>query len=304
MENDLVNPEIQNPAKSRRPSNWWLIIVAGLFIIVPFLTWYLTWFGRPLSDEKITEYLADESKPRYIQHALTQIESRMEKGDVSARKFYPRIIELSKSKTGEVRKTVAWVMGQDNTSEDFHRALLTLLNDGEVLVRRNAALQLVRFGDASGRPELRSMLQPFEAKSPVAGTIVSILRQGSEMRAGSLLARIRDISGNAYEFRAPVDGTISAPVLKDTGLLTSNQTAATTAPPIILKEGDQIAVNQTIAWLTPDRRSIGDALRALAYVGTKDDLPLIQQCAQSDGSAETAQLAAATAKAILSRSGS
>jgi hypothetical protein len=281
MENDLVNPEIQNPPRSRRPSNWWLIIVAGLFIIVPFLTWYLTWFGRPLSDEKIAAYLADESKPRNIQHALTQIEARMEKGDASAKKFYPRILELSKSKSGEVRKTVAWVMGQDNTSEDFHRALLELLKDSEVLVRRNAALQLVRFGDSSGRSELRAMLQSFEAKSPIAGTLVSLLPKGSEIRAGSLLARIRDASGNAYEFRAPVDGTISARM--------------------VVKEGDQIAVNQTIVWLRPDRRTISDSLRALAYVGTKDDLPLIQQCAQADASAETSQRAAATAKAIESR---
>src|SRR5687767_9854723 len=101
----------------RRPSNFWLIIVASLFIIVPFLTWYFTWFGRSLSDEKIVEYLADEKKPRNIQHALTQIESRIEKNDPAARKFYPRILELAKSPTGEVRKTVAWVMGQDNTSK-------------------------------------------------------------------------------------------------------------------------------------------------------------------------------------------
>ena len=281
MENDSLSPAAQNPPLTRRPSNWWLIIVAALFIIVPFLAWYLTWFGRPLSDEKIVEYLADESKPRNTQHALTQIETRMEKGDAGAKKFYPRILELSKSKSGEVRKTVAWVMGQDNTSEDFHRALLELLKDGEVLVRRNAALQLVRFGDASGRAELRAMLQPFEARSPVAGTLVSILPQGSEMRAGSLLARIRDTSGNAYEFRSPVDGKISAPV--------------------VVKAGDPIAVNQTIVWLTADRRSVTDALRALAYVGTKDDLPLIQQWAQGNGGGETGQQATLTAKAIESR---
>ena len=75
----------------------------------------------------------------------------MEKNDPAVKKFYPRILELAKSPTGEVRKTVAWVMGQDNTSEEFHRALLSLLGDSEPLVRRNAALQLVRFGDASGR---------------------------------------------------------------------------------------------------------------------------------------------------------
>ena len=42
-------------------------------------------------------------------------------------------------------------MGQDNKSEEFHQALLSLLNDNDPLVRRNAALQLVRFGDGSGK---------------------------------------------------------------------------------------------------------------------------------------------------------
>jgi hypothetical protein len=276
---------------TRRPTNVWLVVVAALFIIVPFLTWYGTWFGRALSDEKIAEYLADEKNPRHIQHALTQIESRMEKGDQSVKKFYPAIAQLTKSPTAEVRKTAAWVMGQDNTSEDFHRAILSLLNDSDPLVRRNAALQLVRFGDGAGRPELRAMLQSFEAKSPIAGTLVSLLPQGSRIRSGSLLARIRDTSGNVQEFRAPVSGTIST---APSGLLTSNQTAA-------LKEGDQVLASQTIVWLSPDSVTITEALRALSYVGTKEDLPLIQHSVQLDGSAETFQQAAATAKAIEAR---
>src|SRR5205085_8458411 len=128
-----------SPAATRRPSNLWLIIVAALFIIVPFLTWYLTWFGRPLSDEKIAEYLADENNPRHIQHALLQIEERIERGDAGSKKFYPQIIASSKSSVPEVRKTAAWVMGQDNRSEEFHGAVVQLLNDDEPLVRRNAA---------------------------------------------------------------------------------------------------------------------------------------------------------------------
>jgi hypothetical protein len=292
--------------KRRRPSNIWLIIVAALFIIVPFLTWYLTWFGRSLSDEKIAEYLADENHPRNIQHALTQIEARMERHDASVKKFYPRIVELTKNPNTEVRKTVAWVMGQDNTSQDFHRALLSMLNDGEPLVRRNAALQLVRFTDASGhpdasgRPELRAMLQPFEAKSPIAGTLVSLLPVSSEVHAGSLLARIRDASGNTQEFRAATDGKIIVrPSASDR--LTSNQTAAVTAD--VAKEGDTIAANQTIAWLSPDRATILSALRALAYVGTPDDLSLVESVAQIDASQETASQASLTAKSIRSRRG-
>ena len=289
MENDFAQPNGHASqtviTQRRRPSNLWLIIVAALFIIVPFLTWYFTWFGRSLSDEKIAEYLADDQHPRNIQHALAQIETKMEKNDASVKKFYPRIVELTKNANTEVRKTVAWVMGQDNTSEEFHRALVSLLNDSEPLVRRNAALQLVRFTDAnghpdaSGRPELRAMLQPFEAKSPITGKLVSILPVGSEVHAGSLLARIRDSSGNVQEFRAAVDGKIAS---------------------VALKEGDSVSAGQTIASLTTDEASVRAALRALAYVGTSEDLPLIESFALNQ-TAETVAQAAAAAKAIRSR---
>lgn len=286
MENESLTPNgslaqpVSIPEARKRPSNIWLIIVAALFIIVPFLTWYFTWFGRPLSDEKIAEYLADEKNPRHVQHALLQVEERIERKDPSAKKFYPQIIAVSKSSVGEVRKAAAWVMGQDNTSEDFHRALVDLLKDPEPLVRRNAALQLVRFGDASGRPEMRAMLQRFELKSPLAGSIVTILPAGSNIRAGGLVARIRDSAGNVQEFRSPVDGTIAT---------------------LAVKAGDSVNLNQTIAWLNPDRATILNALRGLSYVGTKDDLPLVESATQLDASSETAQQANVTAKAIRAR---
>lgn len=295
MSDDLVQPNGNNSQplaptqRPKRPSNVWLIIVASLFIIVPFLTWYFTWFGRSLSDEKIVEYLADEKKPRNIQHALTQIEQRIEKGDPTVRKFYPRILELTKSPTGEVRKTVAWVMGQDNTSEEFHRALVSLLGDSEPLVRRNAALQLVRFGDGSGRPELRAMLQPFEAKSPINGTIVSILAVGSQLRAGTLLARIRLMNatptgtqpGDVQEFRAPVDGQIVA---------------------VSVKEGDAVSAGKTIASLKPDEASVKACLRAFNYVGTKDDLSTIEPYAASSD-ADIRKVALAATESIRLRGG-
>jgi HEAT repeat protein len=288
MTNDLPNSNGQDAQsvvvapRPKRPSNVWLIIVAALFIIVPFLTWYFTWFGRGLSDQELATYLNDQNNPRHIQHALLQVEAKVEKGEPTAKQFYPQVIAASKSSVAEVRKTAAWVMGGDNRSEEFHTALLPLLKDEEPLVRRNAALQLVRFGDASGREELRAMLQPYEAKPPIAGTIVGMLPPGSTIRAGGMLARIRDSSNNLYEFRSPVDGKINAPAAAN--------------------QGDQIAANQTIARLNPDQATVIDALRALAYVGTKEDLPLIEEAARSDNSAELGNQATQTAKAIRSRS--
>lgn len=285
MEKEFISPNGQlassKALKQKRPSNFWLIVVAALFIIVPFLAWYLTWFGRSLSEGDIASYLADEKNPRHMQHALSQIEQRMERGDPTVKKFYPQIIAATKSQTAEVRKTAAWVMGQDNKSEEFHRALAGLLNDNEPLVRRNAALQLVRFGDASGRPELRAMLQPFEVKAPFEATVVSLLPYGSNIRAGGLLARIRDSSGNVQEFRAPLDGKVSTVRA--------------------VKEGDAVTKDQTLVWLIPDRTTILDSLRALAYVGTQEDLPLIDSCLRIDASSETADQVSQTAKAIRAR---
>jgi biotin carboxyl carrier protein len=268
--------------RSRRPSNFWLIIVAALFIIVPFLTWYGTWFGRELSDDEITKYLADEKSPRHIQHALLQIEQRIEKRDPNVKKFYPQVIALTRNPVAEIRKTTAWVMGQDPAAEEFHRALLPLQEDSEPLVRRNATLQLVRFGDASGRPELRAMLQPFEVKSTMAGTIVSLLPQGSKIKAGGLLARIRDASNTVSEFRSPLDGAIRSRAVR---------------------EGEGVTVGQPIATLSPDRATIADALGALAYVGTKDDLSLIEPWANGSTTSDTEikQQASLTLKAIQSR---
>jgi len=264
----------------RRRASWPLIILAALFIVVPFLTWYGTWFGRDLSDADINKYLADEKNPRHIQHALSQIETRIEKRDPNVRKFYPKIIGLSRSPVAEIRKTTAWVMGQDPAAEEFHGALLALLADTEPLVRRNAALQLVRFGDASGRGELRAMLQPFEVKSTIAGTIVSILPQGTKIKAGGLLARIRDAANTVQEFRSPLDGSISS---------------------VATKESEVVSVGQTVAWLSPDQATVNDALRGLAYVGTKDDLSLVESFAEAGAGAETGQQATLTAKAIRAR---
>src|SRR5262249_33309017 len=109
------------PQRRRTPLSF--IILAILFVVVPFLTWYLTWFGRSLSDDSITTYLSDEQNVRHVQQALTQIEERIEKNDQSVKNWYPKIVQLAGSNVTEIRKTVAWVMGQDNKSEEFHAAL-------------------------------------------------------------------------------------------------------------------------------------------------------------------------------------
>src|ERR687884_664715 len=88
----------------RRRASLPLIILAVLFVVVPFLTWYLTWFGRPLSDAEMESYLRDEKNVRHVQQALTQIEERIEKGDASVKRWYPQVIALADSNGVEVRE--------------------------------------------------------------------------------------------------------------------------------------------------------------------------------------------------------
>jgi len=177
MTPDTLAPEPTRLAEAhRKRASRILVVVAVVVVLVPFLFWRGTWFGRPLSEEEIGRYLSDPQKPRHIQHALVQLGQRIERGDAAVERWYPQIIPLAKSPYKEIRVTLAWVMGADNHSGEFHRALLGLLQDPEPLVRRNAALSLVRFGDATGKPELLNMLRP----STVRGSGDGARSPGSE----------------------------------------------------------------------------------------------------------------------------
>ena len=121
-----------------------IVILTLSFVVMPFLFWNATWFGRPITDAQIAKALADRSHPREIQHVLSQFETRIERGDTSVRKWYPQMVALSKDPIDEIRVTDAWVMGQDNTAPEFHQALLPMLQDPNPMVQRNAALSLVR----------------------------------------------------------------------------------------------------------------------------------------------------------------
>jgi multidrug efflux pump subunit AcrA (membrane-fusion protein) len=262
-----------------------LVILAILFVIVPFLTWYLTWFGRPLSEDDIGKYLGDEKNVRHVQQALTQIEERIEKGDASAKRWYPQVVALTGSNVVEIRKTVAWVMGQDNKSEEFHAGLLNLIKDTHPAVRRNAAVQLVRFEDASGREELRAMLQPFNLTAPFAGTISSVLKLGADVRENALVARITDAQNQAKEIRSPLAGKLSQ---------------------VLSQEGARVAAGDVVLTLAPDADFVYEALRALFLVGIEEDLPEVERYEKGvEGMTERVkQQAAQTVKAIRSRLGS
>ena len=247
--------------RKRTPGSGPILILAGLFVVATFLAWYFTWFGRELSDTDIAKYLADEKNPRHVQHALVQIQQRMERGDPGAKNWYPQLITLSGSAETEFRLTVAWLMGFDNTSTQFHEALKKLLNDSEPIVRRNAALALVRFNDSSGRTELVSILKPYSVSAPVNGVIASTLLEGATVARSTLIARIQQSTGEIVQLRSPLPGKIHK---------------------VLKAQAATVAQGEEVLTLNSDENSIWEALRGLALVGTADESAIIQNYVTSN----------------------
>lgn len=228
-------------------------LIAWLIVLMPFLFWWNTWFGRSLSNTKLSEYLANEKHPRQIQHALVQLGERMGKGDASARQWYPEIVRLSTHSVEEVRNTDAWVMGQDTSGPGFHEALRNLLNDPSPMVRGNAALSLVRFGDPSGRPQIVALLQPAKVVAGRSGTVTDASRVGTIIHQGGLIAKIQE-GDQSLDVRSPF-----------TGRLRSLGTSV----------GQPVSAGQEIAVVDPGTDQVWEALRALYLVGQMEDLPSV-----------------------------
>jgi biotin carboxyl carrier protein len=269
----------------------WMIAILALtflFVLMPFLFWQGTWFGKPLNEDEVREALADTEQPREIQHALSQIADRIlapdEQTRASARQFYPDVVQIAQTGSPELRLTAAWVMGQDNTVPEFHQELLRLLRDPNPMVRRNAALGLVRFGDVSGREEIRSLLKPYSMESPAAGNLLPRLDPGDAVNPGTLLARVQagGQGGEEMEIRSEVPGTVNR---------------------WLAQEGSAVAEGQSILLIDPSPAEVWEALRALYLVGQPEDLPAVEQFLRPGGSApeNIRQQAQVTAEAIRSR---
>lgn len=255
-----------------------LMLIAAVLVIVPFLGWHATWFGRPLTSQEIDRYLRDEQRPRRIQHALSQISERMERGDAAAGQWYPQVLALAHHPMPAIRNTAAWVMGQDSRSEVFRAALAELLLDPEVMVRRNAALSLVRFGDARGREELAGMLQPHTIRSPAGGVVAFRARVGDEVTTGSLLAMVAET-----DVRAPLPGEVHE---------------------IAAREGSAVIAGAPLVSLAPAADQVWEALRALYFVGNPEDIPAVERYSRGvSGMPDRIRLqATAAARAIRARS--
>jgi hypothetical protein len=253
-----------------------------LIVLMPFLFWWNTWFGRHLSDQQLTEYLHDEKKPRHIQHSLVQLGDRMTHSDANAKQWYPDLVRLSTHPVEEVRNTDAWVMGQDTSGAGFHDALLKMLQDSSPMVRGNAALSLVRFGDSTGRPQIVALLQPADIIAPATGSIVDADRPGTTIHQGGLIAKL-SVAGapQPVEIRSPIPGRIRSVA----------QTSA------------NVAAGAEIAVVDPGTEQVWEALRALYLVGQPEDLQAVRPYERDvpDISNDVRQQAQETEKAINAR---
>ena len=239
------------PVKTAQKRNNAIVVVPVLLVLVTFLFWYQTWWGRRLSLEDMRQCLSDTSAPHKTQHALSQLAEQMARGDPAARQWYPQVLKLAENKEAQLRLMVAWVMGQDNQTAAFHQMLLKLLRDPEAMVRWNAALALVRFSDPAGEPELRFMLRPYGLLAPQSGTVTFRLKEQETVSAGSLVARIKGDDRKVKEARSPLVGRIEKWMAED---------------------GTEVEGGQAIAMISPGWEQVREALRALYLVGKPEDL--------------------------------
>jgi biotin carboxyl carrier protein len=227
---------------------------AWLIVLMPFLFWWSTWFGRHLSDKQLSEFLNDQKHPRHIQHALVQLGERLTMHDATAARWYPDLERLASYPVEEVRNTDAWVMGQDTTHAGFHAALLKMLEDPSPMVRGNAALSLVRFGDAAGRVQIVALLQPARITAPTAGKVIDTDHVGTAIHQGGLIAKLQN-GDQVTEIRSPINGRIRT---------------------LAVAKGAEVVSGAELASVDPGAEQVWEALRALYLVGEPEDLPAIR----------------------------
>jgi hypothetical protein len=291
VQQDSSEKPASSPHHKMSPRNRALFFVtAWLIVLLPFLFWWNTWFGRQLPDKQISAYLQDEKHPRHIQHALVQLGERMGRHHSDVTRWYSEMVRLASHPVEEVRNTDAWVMGQDTSGPGFHEALLKMLQDQSPMVRGNAALSLIRFGDASGRPYIVALLQPARIIAPSAGRVTDTDKVGTAIHQGGLIAKLQvDPSAVAsqngqqtIEVRSPISGRIRT---------------------LSVAPGTNVAAGSEIASLDPGDEQVWEALRALYLVGQPDDLPAIRpyQRELPEISGRLRQQALLTEKAIRDR---
>ena len=248
----VQTPRQADPRRPGRRAYFLVALFAVLLVVFPFLFWHGTWFGRKLTDRQIEDNLNNfSSKPRDAQHALVQVGERLGSGDLSARRWYPKVIETTSSPSLELRQTAGWIMGQDHTYEPFRGSLRKLLSDPSEMVRRNAALSLSNFHDDAAKPELRAMLRSSTVGAPAGGRVKFRLKEGEYVNPGTLVARVGDA-----EVRSQLPGEVRA---------------------LRVSDGAEVKSGDALADISADKEHVWEALRALYTIGGDEDAEDIQR---------------------------
>jgi biotin carboxyl carrier protein len=278
-----VTPDASKPPKPRMSTrNRLLFFVTGwLIVLMPFLFWWNTWFGRQLSQKQLAEYLQDQKHPRHIQHALVQIGEQITRHDQSVTQWYPQVVRLASDPVEEVRNTDAWVMGQDTSGAGFHEALLKMLADPSLMVRGNAALSLVRFGDVSGRPQILELLQPATVTATQPGKVIDTSAVGTTIHQAGIVAKLQS-GDQTIEIRSPITGRLRT---------------------LSAQTGQTVAAGAEIATIDPGTEQVWEALRALYLIGQPEDIAAVSPYERDlpDISNDVRKQALETEKAIRGR---
>jgi len=278
-----VTPDASKPPKPRMSTrNRLLFFVTGwLIVLMPFLFWWNTWFGRQLSEKQLAEYLQDQKHPRHIQHALVQIGEQITRHDASVTQWYPEVVRLASDPVEEVRNTDAWVMGQDTSGAGFHEALLKMLADPSLMVRGNVALSLVRFGDASGRPQILELLQPARVTATQPGKVIDTSALGTTIHQAGIVAKLQ-AGDQTIEIRSPITGRLRT---------------------LSAQTGQTVAAGAEIATIDPGTEQVWEALRALYLIGQPEDIAAVSPYERElpDISNDVRNQAIETEKAIRER---
>jgi len=158
-----------------------------------------------------------------------------------------------------------------------------MLEDSSPMVRGNAALSLVRFGDSTGHPQIVALLQPARLTAPAAGQIIDADRPGTSIHQGGLIAKLSiPGAGQPTEIRSPIPGRIRS----------------------VTQTGASVAAGAEVAVVDPGTEQVWEALRALYLIGQPEDLSAIRPYLRDlpDLSNDVRQQAGETEKAIQQRS--
>ncbi len=256
----MNTPEPSRKAVRSSRSNVLLLAALVIVVVGVIATIAVMHGGRtPLSDTQLRAFLRDDADPGGIVYALTQIREQAQHGQrVDA--WAPELLRLSSHPAEDVRHNVADLMGLEPSRPDFHRTLLEMLRSQTVLVRNSAALALVAFGDASGREQIASMLEPSLVDAPRPGHVQTVAKEGASVAHGEVIVRLQS-GGTAFDVLSPVSGRIRS---------------------LSVDNGDLVSGGTRIAVVEPGPEEVLAALRALEKVGKPQDVTAIMTIANSE----------------------